>query len=287
MSSSSGDLRCQLNLQDALPAGATTLGVILSSDKTNISVITGNRMAHPVLISLANIDASIRSKTSLHGYLLLALLPIAKFLHKNTRVRSLLQDRLTHQVLNKLLSPLKIAAAVGVMMSDPVGNLRYCFTPLASWIADTPEESLLAATSPKRSPVTTATSKEFGDPFRHPARMSTITLAAIETACAECSPSDYKEFLKVIRRLCLNGVIEPFWKMYPLSDPSQFITPEALHHFHRLFWDHNVKWCIHCAGASEVDFRFSVLQTIVGYRTFAEGISKLKQVTGCDHRAVQ
>jgi len=244
-------------------------------------------MAHPVLISLTNIDTSIHSKTSLHGYLLLALLPITKFLHKNTRVRSLLQDQLTHQVLNKLLSPLKIAAAVGVMMSDPVGNLRYCFTPLASWIADTPEESLLAATSPKTSPVTTATSKEFGDPFRHPARTSAITLAAIEIACAECSPSDYKDFLKIIKRLCLNGVIEPFWKMYPLSDPSQFITPEVLHHFHRLFWDHDVKWCIHCAGASEVDFRFSVLQTIVGYRAFTEGISKLKQVTGRDHHAVQ
>jgi len=114
----------------------------------------------------------------------------------------------------------------------PVGNLRYCFTPLASWIADTPEESLLAATSPKTSPVTTATSKEFGDPFRHPARTSAITLAAIEIACAECSPSDYKDLLKIIKRLCLNGVIEPFWKMYLLSDPSQFITPEVLHHFH-------------------------------------------------------
>ena len=112
-----------MNLQDALPAGATVLGIVLSSDKTNISVITGNRMAHPILISLTNIDASICSKTSLHGYLLLALLPIAKFLHKNTHVHGLLQDQLVHQALNKLLAPLKTAATVGVMMSDPVGNL--------------------------------------------------------------------------------------------------------------------------------------------------------------------
>ena len=73
----------ELKFQDALPTGATVLGVSLSSDKTNISVITGNRMAHPVLISLANIDANIHSKNSLHGYLLLALLPIAKFVHKD------------------------------------------------------------------------------------------------------------------------------------------------------------------------------------------------------------
>ena len=219
-------------MQDSHPTGIMTLGIILSSDKTNTLVITRNHMAHPVLISLANIDASIHSKTSLHGYPLLALLPIVKFIHKDTCVHSLLQDWLTHQVLDKLLSPLKIAAAVGVMMSDPVGNLRYCFTPLASWIANTPEESLLLATSPKTSPVTTATSKEFGDPFHHPACTSTITLVAIGAACAQCSPSDYKNFLKVIRRLCLNGIIEPFWKTYPLLDPSEFFTPEILHHFH-------------------------------------------------------
>ncbi|KAI6028253.1 hypothetical protein EDC04DRAFT_2572876, partial [Pisolithus marmoratus] len=79
-------------LQDALPPGATILGVILSLDKMNISVMTGNHVAHPVLIRLANIDASIHSKMSLHRYLLLALLPIPKFIHKNTHICGLLQD---------------------------------------------------------------------------------------------------------------------------------------------------------------------------------------------------
>ena len=88
------------NTQEALPMGATLLRVVLSSDKTNILVMSGNRMAHPVLISLANIDTCLRSKTSLHTYLLLVLLPIAKFMHKTTQVRSLLQDRLVHQALN-------------------------------------------------------------------------------------------------------------------------------------------------------------------------------------------
>ncbi|KAN0086073.1 hypothetical protein V8E55_007207, partial [Tylopilus felleus] len=55
----------------------------------------------------------------------------------------------------------KTAVGVGVMMSDPVGNLRYCFTPIASWIADTPEENLLAATRPKVLSIAMATSKNF------------------------------------------------------------------------------------------------------------------------------
>ena len=102
-------------------------------------------------------------------------------------------------MLDKILSPLKTAATVGIMMNDPVGNLRYCYTPLASWIANTPEESLLSSTSPKTSPVTTVTSKQFGDSFRHPACMAAVTLAAIHAACAESSSLDFKEFLKTIR----------------------------------------------------------------------------------------
>ena len=94
-------------------------------------MISGNHMAYPLLISLANIDLAIHSKISMDTYLLLALLPIAKFTHKDMRTRGLLHDRLTHQALHEVLVPLKIATQVGVMMSDPAGNLRYCYTPLA------------------------------------------------------------------------------------------------------------------------------------------------------------
>ena len=139
--------------KDQIPNGATLVGVVLSSDKTNISVMTGNRMAHPLLLSLANIDSAIRCKGSLHGHVLLMLLPVASFIHKKTRVCSLLSDRLVHECLDLVLNPLKIAAKVGIMMSNPVGNLRYCFTPLVAYIADTPEQCLLACISPKALPV--------------------------------------------------------------------------------------------------------------------------------------
>ncbi|KIJ57865.1 hypothetical protein HYDPIDRAFT_75547, partial [Hydnomerulius pinastri MD-312] len=46
-------------MQSTLPAGATLCGVVLSSDKTNITNMCGGRMAHPLLISLANIKMSV------------------------------------------------------------------------------------------------------------------------------------------------------------------------------------------------------------------------------------
>ncbi|KIK19388.1 hypothetical protein PISMIDRAFT_107736 [Pisolithus microcarpus 441] len=40
-------------------------------------------------------------------------------------------------------------------------------------------------------------------------------------------------------------------------------------------------------GVVKLDFRFSIIQTLIGYQAFNEGISKLKQVTGRDHCAIQ
>jgi hypothetical protein len=77
-------------LQNQLPDGATLLGIVLSSDKTNISAMTGGRVAHPLLISLANLLMDFRMKTTNHAFLLLALLPVPKFIHKNRKARGVL-----------------------------------------------------------------------------------------------------------------------------------------------------------------------------------------------------
>ena len=81
--------------------------------------MTGNRMAHPLLLSLANIDPDIHSKGLLHAHVLLALLPVVSFLHKKTHVRSLLSNRLVHECLNFVLKPLKVAAKNSI---DSVGG---------------------------------------------------------------------------------------------------------------------------------------------------------------------
>lgn len=244
-------------------------------------------MAHPLLLSLANIAADTRGKGSSQAYLLLALLPVPSFIHKKSRVRSLLSDQLFHHCIDLVIGPLKIAAAIGVMMNDPRGNLRYCFTPLVAYIADTPEQSLVVCMGPKVSSMSTATYKEFGDDTPHEPRTAEHILQAIGALCARADPDDFASFLKEARSRGLNGVYEPFWRNWPLSDPANFMKVEPLHHFFRMAWDHDIQWCITVVGEDEIDYRFSILQTPVGYRSFADGISNLKQVTGRDHRSIQ
>ena len=97
-------------------------------------------------------------------------------------------------------------------------------------------------------------------------------------------------FQSYIRRAVtyrLNGVHRPFWRDWPLSDPSKFFMPEPLHHWHKMFWDHDARWCINAVGHDKIDFHFYILHPQTGYQQFPEGISKLKQVTGREHRDIQ
>ncbi|KAG1823935.1 uncharacterized protein BJ212DRAFT_1261878, partial [Suillus subaureus] len=102
------------NMQLVLPHGATLLGIILSLDKTCITELTGDCVAHPLLISLANIHMNTQLKSSSNAFLLTALLPVPKFMHKKKWMKGVLQDWLAHQCLDVVLEPLKLAAQHGV-----------------------------------------------------------------------------------------------------------------------------------------------------------------------------
>ncbi|KAM6490835.1 hypothetical protein JOM56_013704 [Amanita muscaria] len=152
------------------------------------------------------------------------------------------------------------AAEVGIMMSDPVGSLRYVYTPLAGYIVDVQEVALmLSGIGGKTSHITMVTYKEFGNPFQHEPRMASATLTCLHAIEETVSPWNLSAYIKATKNYRLNGVHRPFWHDWPLSEPSKFFMPESLHHWHKMFWDHDAKWCIHGVGSAEIDFRFSVL----------------------------
>ena len=250
-------------------------------------MLSGGRIAHPLLIGLANIKMSTRLKLLSHLFMLTALLPVPNFIHPSRRMHSVLEDRLVHQCLDIVLSPLKQAARLGAMIPDFNGDMGYCFTPLASYICNTLEAAMLAAVGRKTSPLTMVMFKQFGDPFRHELRMRETTLAQLSVAKSKANPVDVEAFFREAQHFRLNGVHEPFWRNYLLACPSSFLTPEFLHYLHRKFWDRDAKWCINVVGAAEIDFCFLILQPIVGFQHFKGGITKLKQVTGRVHCDIQ
>ncbi|KAG6373014.1 hypothetical protein JVT61DRAFT_7067 [Boletus reticuloceps] len=272
-------------LQSQIPQDSTLCGVILSSDKTNITNMCGGKVAHPLLISLANIRMKVRNKASSHAFLLLALIPIPRFLHHSTRICSVLEARLFHQCLDIVLEPLKTAARIGRMMSDPAGNLRYCFTPLVSYIVDLPEAAMVACVRGLTSPVTLAKYDLFGDSEPCQTRTGAHTLAQLQSL--QTDPADVEGYFNECEQYRLSGVSHPFFRDWALSCPARFLTPECLHYWHRFFWDHDLRWCKQALGACELDFRFSVLPPTVGLGHFNQGVTQLKQITGRVQRDAQ
>ena len=276
-----------------LPPFATLLGVTLSSDKTRLSAMTGDRVAHPLLITLANIDSALRLSSSSHAIPLLALFPVPKFVNVKKGLNGVLENRLIHACLDFITNPLKAASKTGTWLSDYAGKTRYCFTPLVAYIVDTPEATALTGVAGKTSHLTMATYKEFGDSIRHPPRTATSILTSLDTLASEFDPDEVAVYTKHAKTMFrLNGVHLPFWRDWNLPDgtllsPHQFFPIEILHHLHKSFWDHDVKWTIRAIGDFELDLRFSLIQPRNGYRQFSAGISSLKQVTGREHRDIQ
>ncbi|KAG2059355.1 hypothetical protein BDR06DRAFT_967893 [Suillus hirtellus] len=82
--------------------------------------------------------------------------------------------------------------------------------------------------------------KQFGDGFQHESWIRSKTLEQLEIIHSHAHPDDLEDFFHEAQKFCLNGMDKPFWWDWLLAEPSQFFTPESLHHIHKEFWDHDV-----------------------------------------------
>ena len=171
----------------------------------------------------------------------------------------------------------------------------FLFTALASYIVNTPEAATIACVAGKTSHLTMANYRPFGDPTHHKPWTASTTLAQLTALATRHDPLDLPTYLPAAKAIRLDGVHLPSWRDWYLksptrillSDPSQFLTPEPLHHWHKQFWDHDTKWAIRAVGADKFDFWFATIQPITSFKQFKDGVSKLKQVTGRGHHDVE
>jgi hypothetical protein len=258
--------------------------VILGSDKTHLTNCSGAQECHVVVMSIGNISKSIRGKATAHAFEPLAYIPLGDW--KEKKSKGLLQQRCYHLCMDIILKPLKIAAQIGSIMSDPAGNLRLVFTPLASHIADRPEHHLITGTSHAVSPVSHATKNEFGSSQRYSPRGAKEILNEIESLNSEVDPTDIRRYQKEARNRGLSGVHAPFWRDWflvspdTLPNPIDYITPDPLHQWYRFIYDHILHWVSKLLGEDELNFRISILQRQIGFRHFTNGCTNFKQVTG-------
>ena len=169
-----------------------TLGlVILSSDKTHLTVGQGDKECHAVYMSCGNIKKTLRTKVGAHCWMMIAQVPIAKF--EPSRHQGVLTNRLLHQCLDITLAGLKRCAANAEDMVGPDGSIRSVRTFLVAYIADLPEQQALACVRSGYAPSSLAKPFSLGDSAAHDLRRGSATLEAIQEIMDELGEDDRSE----------------------------------------------------------------------------------------------
>jgi hypothetical protein len=187
--------------------------------------------------------------------------------------------------MRRLLEPLRAAGQNGVDMTCADGFVRLCFPILMSYVADYPEQCLIACCSENRCPRCVVPSDKLGSPVVSLLRDPDKTAKVLEDQKEGYSPKRFDKW----------GLrpVEPFWKDLPHTNIFRCFTPDIHHQLHKgVFKDHLCSWCTAAvdggsAGKAEVDRRFQALPSHPDIKHFKKGISLVTQWTGTEYKHME
>ncbi|KAF9029372.1 hypothetical protein BDZ89DRAFT_950655 [Hymenopellis radicata] len=273
---------------DPSTEGAMLVPVIISSDKTTVSVATGNVEYHPLYASIGNIHNAAR-RAHRNAVIPIGFLAIPKADRKydNDVAFRNFKRRLFHNSIAAILRPLKAAMTTPAVKRCPDGHYRRVIYDLASYIADYPEQVLLAGVVSGWCPRCTAPSSDLygaADPRSHE---YTDTLI-----------SEYGDNGTILwDNYGIDETVLPFTYHFPRADIHEMLTSDLLHQIIKgTFKDHLVEWVGEYFELTEtpvrakaimddIDRRLAATPIFPGLRRFAQG-RRFKQWTGDDSKAL-
>ncbi|KAG8691040.1 hypothetical protein FRC11_007309 [Ceratobasidium sp. 423] len=288
-------------IQGRLPEGTTRGAAIFMSDATLLSKYTGGVQVHAVYVSLGNINKSVRENISQGAWMLVGFIPKSNFektlatkqhytQKQKTEFINVCNRQVFHRCMEIITQPFQSAKPHEV--ADPDGIPRSVVFDFAAYGADLEEQCMICGTERNSCPHCVSKGKNLGDPGCQPRRSSEQILKDIKCVLTDfqiahnCAP-DPLEFWERGKKFGLNGVHKPFWARFPDFEITLALSPDLLHGFHKCYYDHIHKWNLTGLGADEYDTRLKAQIPMPGEKMFSKGISKVNQVAGKEHRALE
>ncbi|KAH8982305.1 hypothetical protein EDB83DRAFT_2326586 [Lactarius deliciosus] len=157
----------QTSLESHRP-GATVIPVILSLDKTQLTLFCGNT-AYPVYMTIGNVPKEIRRKPSHRAQILMGYIPTTKLTsltNKAARRRAL--ANLFHACVQIILAPIAGYGETGVAMKSGDGTWCRCHPIFALFVGDYPEQILVMCTYSSQCPKCAVPHNRLGEFVRFP-----------------------------------------------------------------------------------------------------------------------
>ncbi|KAF8868438.1 hypothetical protein CPB84DRAFT_1819214 [Gymnopilus junonius] len=215
--------------------------------QTQLTQFSGNKAAYPVYLTIGNIPKATRRKPSKHACILIAYLSVQKI------DCSRINDQEHHSLVQQ---PLISAGTNGVKMTSSDGAVRCVHPILTCYVADYPEQCLVACTKYGTCPKCKASAKDLQNPTPAPNRTESWTNSIIQEAKDQANLSPRKFHAYCMSHDVAGSVYKPFWEGFPLCDIHRSITPDVLHQLYQAY----------------------------GLRPFKNGIFALSQISGMERK---
>ncbi|KAN0139940.1 hypothetical protein V8E53_002245 [Lactarius tabidus] len=217
------------NLLESHKPGATVIPVIISSDKTQLTLFR-SKSTYPVYLSIGNILKDLHRKTSQHAQMLLGYILMTKLEHignKAAQRRAL--ANLFHACMHKILAPIESYGKTGIAMVTGDRIWHQCHPILATFVGDYPEQ-LLICMVPR-------------DELKSNATIFPLCDFKTATSVFALSDGNPTTFHAACRTASLKPTYHPFWQHLPFTDIFLSITPDILHQIHQGIAKHLIGCC--------------------------------------------
>ncbi|RXW17060.1 hypothetical protein EST38_g8794 [Candolleomyces aberdarensis] len=273
--------------QDPDLHGAMFAPIVLGSDKTTVSVGTGQNEYYPLYISLGNVRNHVR-RAHRNALQLLAFLAIPKTGRDEQDSVEFRRFRrqLFHTSLARILMSVKAWMKKARVTQCGDGHFRRVVYGLGPYIADYPEQCLLACVVSGWCPRCISPSADLdgdqSDVFRSHEHTEAIRQAF------------EGNLKKMWEGYGMIDDVVPFTAYFPRANIHELLSPDLLHQVIKgTFKDHLVSWVVEYLEAqpngkslvAEMDRRIAASPLFSGLRRFPEGRG-FKQWTGNDSKAL-